>query len=121
MEVKTPREMMEELELLTHAISGLSSVVRTKVLSDDASAKSSSPVPSAMEFRKLTQGEKKLYRVKAEARRQQEERQALKVDELISRSLASNAMRSSGGRSSITASPKTTSRQVLSQEFEADN
>ena len=121
MEVKTTREMMEELELLTHAVSGLSSAVREKVLSDAASAKSTSPVPSAMEFRKLTPGEKKLRRVKVEARRQQEEREALKVEELRSRSLASNAMRSSGGRSSITASPKATSRQVLSQEFEADN
>jgi hypothetical protein len=85
MEVKSTREMMEELELLTHAISGLSSAVMEKVLSDAASASSSSPVPSAMDFRKLTPGENKLNRVKAEARRQQDEREAFKIEELRSR------------------------------------
>jgi hypothetical protein len=67
MEAKTPREMIEELELLTHAISGLSSAVREKVLSEEASAKSTSPVPSNPQFRRLSPGERELDRVKIEA------------------------------------------------------
>ena len=121
MEAKTPREMMEELDSLSQALSGLSSAVREKVLSKEASAKSTSPVPSIATHRKLSPGEKQSHRVKVEARRQQEERTAHRIEELRSRSTASTAARLSGGRNSITASPTTKSRQELSQALDFDH
>jgi hypothetical protein len=70
MEARTPEAMMEKLDTLTQAVTGLSSKLRSRIKSEAESARSVSPLispPSTPKgFRLLTPGEKQLERMKAD-------------------------------------------------------
>ena len=80
MEKRTPQEMSEEINNLAQTIAGLSSTMRERQSELESSSPSSSLPPTG--FRLLSPGEKKLEKMKEEARRLQAERTAAKVAEL---------------------------------------
>ena len=86
MEARTPEAMIEELDTLTQAITGLSSTLRNRIKSEAERAQVDSPLvsppPSPHGFRRLTPGEKQLEEIKSEQRKLQEERVASRVAEL---------------------------------------
>ncbi len=86
MKARTPEAMIEELDTLTQAITGLSSTLRSRIKSEAERAQLDSPLVSPLSipngFRRLTPGEKQLEEIKSEQRRLQEERVASRVAEL---------------------------------------
>ena len=86
MEARTPEAMIEELDTLTQAITGLSSTLRSRIKSESERAQLASPRVSPLSksngYRRLTPGEIQLEETKSEQRKLQEERVASRVAEL---------------------------------------
>ena len=114
---KTPRAVFDELDSLTHAISGLSTAMRERTQTETASVRTASPPVVPTSFRRLSPGEAKIERTKETSRRQQDSRTAARINELMSseeRRRASPAFESSGRGVNVTSNPTTTSRQEVS-------